>query len=451
MSQGTVAVALIALITCLAAGVNGQWQSGQRENNRTAGYYQPGGLGGVGGVQQSGGLNGIGLGGLNERGGIGRQRIFTINDEEYYLKNFYLNNKDFLSTNANPSLRLIERGGAVGGPLRSRDGSGGGLNYKKLVQFNRNFYNYQTHLVGNRNSIKEQTLARERQQVEQERKREDVYLQQEFKYYCPEYWLTDPIQQLCYRVIKSPRKDWLHAKRACETMNGQLVNVDSIEKHSFLTKYLILDNQIQNQYWVSATMQGPPPAFLQDEAWLLSKNRNYNAFQKPLPDSQDLNTSKKKNPLLTEKTDDEHQAQLQNIVYVNEDRSRFINTLDRNQISYDPADLLQNDEFLDDVQDQTRLSKVEGERYIGPGGVITGHSGGLTNIDVGLKKKFIDRNLSHRNKLVYGFSVKKQRWMFLPKFDYQKNFFICESTKNFDLNKNFQLFLNKKQRHLDYG
>jgi hypothetical protein len=70
-------------------------------------------------------------------------------------------------------------------------------------------------------------------------------------HYCPEHWLAYRGQS-CIRFYKSPRKDWLHAKKICQAFQGDLINIDSIDKHSFVLKFLLLDNNKSLKYFVSA-------------------------------------------------------------------------------------------------------------------------------------------------------------------------------------------------------
>lgn len=72
--------------------------------------------------------------------------------------------------------------------------------------------------------------------------------------FCPEHWTV--YKQTCYRFIKSPRRTWLEGQRICEAYNSKLVYVDNVEKHSFILKHLILQDQRQNRYFISARRSG---------------------------------------------------------------------------------------------------------------------------------------------------------------------------------------------------
>lgn len=118
-------------------------------------------------------------------------------------------------------------------------------------------------------------------------------------YFCPEHWIT--YRQSCYRFIKSPKRSWYEAKRICEAYQAKVVDVDNVEKHSFILKHLILQDQRQNRYFVSARRTGPT-SWINDDGTALvlvedgiyyddelnesleSKYRGYEGFDSDLPD-----------------------------------------------------------------------------------------------------------------------------------------------------------------------
>lgn len=73
--------------------------------------------------------------------------------------------------------------------------------------------------------------------------------------YCPEHWIS--FRQTCYRFIRSPKRNWIEAKKICKAYNAELLNVDNMEKHAFILKELILQNQRQIRFWTSAHQTGP--------------------------------------------------------------------------------------------------------------------------------------------------------------------------------------------------
>lgn len=104
--------------------------------------------------------------------------------------------------------------------------------------------------------------------------------------FCPEHWIS--FRQNCYRFVRSPKRNWINAKKICSAYQGNLVNVDHIEKHSFILKQLIMRNQRSSRYWISARQTGPnnwinedntqllmlEDAFSRDEADLLLENED---------------------------------------------------------------------------------------------------------------------------------------------------------------------------------
>ncbi|XP_063704991.1 contactin-like [Culicoides brevitarsis] len=118
-------------------------------------------------------------------------------------------------------------------------------------------------------------------------------------FFCPEHWIT--YRQSCYRFIKSPKRSWWEAKRICEAYQAKVVDVDNVEKHSFILKHLILQDQRQNRYFVSARRTGPT-SWVNDDGTALvviedginyddelnespeTKYRGYEGFDTDLPD-----------------------------------------------------------------------------------------------------------------------------------------------------------------------
>lgn len=118
-------------------------------------------------------------------------------------------------------------------------------------------------------------------------------------FFCPEHWIT--YRQACYRFIKSPKRSWYEAKRICEAYQAKVVDVDNVEKHSFILKHLILQDQRQNRYFVSARRSGPTSWVNDDGTGLVvvedgiyyddelnesqeTKYRGYEGFDSDLPD-----------------------------------------------------------------------------------------------------------------------------------------------------------------------
>lgn len=73
--------------------------------------------------------------------------------------------------------------------------------------------------------------------------------------FCPEFWIA--FKNVCYRFIKSPKRNWYDAKKICQAYKAELISVDQLEKHAFVLKELIVQDQKQNRYWVSARQTSP--------------------------------------------------------------------------------------------------------------------------------------------------------------------------------------------------
>uniref|UniRef100_A0A182UGL9 Contactin n=1 Tax=Anopheles melas TaxID=34690 RepID=A0A182UGL9_9DIPT len=74
-------------------------------------------------------------------------------------------------------------------------------------------------------------------------------------YFCPEHWAA--FRGTCLRVHKSPRKSWYSAQKICQAYQGELISVDTIEKHSFVVRLLDRDVSKLNRYYVSARQVSP--------------------------------------------------------------------------------------------------------------------------------------------------------------------------------------------------
>lgn len=63
--------------------------------------------------------------------------------------------------------------------------------------------------------------------------------------FCPEFWI--PHQKTCYRFHKSPKRNWHEARRLCKAMNADLLVADTVDKHAFVLRELIVQDQRQNR------------------------------------------------------------------------------------------------------------------------------------------------------------------------------------------------------------
>lgn len=186
--------------------------------------------------------------------------------------------------------------------------------------------------------------------------------------FCPEFWIAH--RQRCYRFIKSPKRNWYDAKKICMAYKAELVNIDNVDKHSFLLKELIIADQKNNRYFVSARQISP-------NSW------------------------------------------------VNDDSTPLVAVDDG--FAYEETDI-DSDIFQENLQDTNRY---------------------YNRFDPIVRK---DQNLLYhfeKTRLVYGYSRAKDRWMFIPVYEFEVHLFICESTILYDPNN-----INIQQddtRKFDYG
>lgn len=190
------------------------------------------------------------------------------------------------------------------------------------------------------------------------------------KNFCPEFWIA--YNKMCYRFNKSPKRNWHEARKLCKAMNSELLNVDTLDKHSFILKELIIENQKQNKYFVSAKQLIP-------NSW----------------------TNEDNTPLIN--IDD-------SMVY--EDTELDADTLQENLLEANRNNMRQNE-------------------------YGTGSSAGS------------EKSRLEKNRLVYGFSMLKDRWVFIPVYEFETHLFICESSVLY--NQNNINILQDDKREYDYG
>lgn len=99
-------------------------------------------------------------------------------------------------------------------------------------------------------------------------------------HYCPEHWLT--YRNTCIRVHKSPRKDYLSARKICRAYQGDLLSVDNIDKHAFILKILDNESNRNDRYFISARQIAPGNWINSDKTQLVSidDSFNYNAEER---------------------------------------------------------------------------------------------------------------------------------------------------------------------------
>lgn len=186
--------------------------------------------------------------------------------------------------------------------------------------------------------------------------------------FCPEFWIA--YRSTCYRFIKSPKRNWYDAKKICQAYKGDLINVENVEKHSFILKHLIVQDQKQNRYYVSARQVAPNSWTNDDGSALVNVDDGF-AF---------------------EETDFDIDTLQENL----QDTNRYYNR-------FDPIVR----------KDQNPLYNME------------------------------------KTRLIYGYSRAKDRWLFIPAYEFEQHLFICESHQLYNPNN-----INVKQddhRGFDYG
>lgn len=195
----------------------------------------------------------------------------------------------------------------------------------------------------------------------------DINLLDENKF-CPEFWIAH--RQTCYRFIKSPKRSYYDAKKICQAYKADLINVDNVDKHSFVLKELIVQDQKQNRYYLSARQISPNSWTNDDGSPLVAVDDGF-AF---------------------EETDFDADAIQENLAETNRYYNRFDPLVRR---------------------DQNPLYYYE------------------------------------KTRLVYGYSRQKDRWLFIPVYDFEHHLFICESRQLYDPN-NLNI-LQDDTRGFDYG
>ncbi|XP_034660688.1 contactin [Drosophila subobscura] len=194
--------------------------------------------------------------------------------------------------------------------------------------------------------------------------------------FCPEHWVS--FRQTCYRFIRSPKRNWAEAKKICKAYNADLLNVDNLEKHAFILKNLILQNHRQNRFFISARQTGPQNWVNDDNTQLVQIEDSF-AFDEEQPwENEDLHD----NRFLV-------QNDLNN-------RNRNLNPNNPNQ-------------FYNAV----------------PGNVNQRNQNNLRGF-IGPNQPYGDYGYA-RDRVVYAYSKKRDRWMFMPAYEIELNLFICES------------------------
>lgn len=200
---------------------------------------------------------------------------------------------------------------------------------------------------------------------------------------CPEHWVA--YRTSCLRFIKSPRRTYFEAKKICQAAKADLANVDSVDKHNFITRELYLQNQVQNRYYISAR-QSTPNNWVNDDNTQLFATEDSFSYEETDIDREQSNEYLNNNQL-----------------YI-ADRQRNFNALNNLNNLLNKNNNNYNNQF------DTRLLK---------------------------------------DRVVYGFSREKNRWLYMPTYDFENNLFICESQLLYSLD-NINVHADS-QRKIDYG
>lgn len=208
---------------------------------------------------------------------------------------------------------------------------------------------------------------------------------------CPEHWIA--YRQSCLRFVQSPRRTWYEAKKICIAAKSNLVNVDSAEKLAFITRQLYLQNQAQNRYYMSARMTSP-------NNW----------------------------------ANDEGTTQ-------------FFST--EEMFSYEETDIDsdQNIEYLNNNQ----LYIAQRNQYGNFGNNLNSNVNNNNNRQGSSPNTYniYDNRLLQKDRLVFGYSREKNKWMYMPTYDFENNLFICESMQLFNV-ENINAH-SDRERTIDYG
>ncbi|XP_017081684.1 contactin [Drosophila eugracilis] len=190
--------------------------------------------------------------------------------------------------------------------------------------------------------------------------------------FCPEHWVS--FRQTCYRFIRSPKRNWAEAKKICKAYNADLINVENVEKHSFILKNLILQNQRQNRFFISARQTGPLNWVNDDNTQLVQIEDSFSLDEQVPLENEDLHDN------------------------------RFLVQNDLNNRNINNPNQFYNS--LPGTINQRNQNNLRG--FLGPN-QLYGDNGYV------------------RDRVVYAFSKKRDRWMFMPAYEIELNLFICES------------------------
>lgn len=202
---------------------------------------------------------------------------------------------------------------------------------------------------------------------------------------CPEHWIS--YRTSCLRFVQSPRRTFNEAKKICIASKADLVKIETPEKLAFITRELYLRNQVQNRYWFSAKQTSP--------------NNWANDDGTPLFQTEDIFSH--------EETEIDRE---QSIEYLNNNQ---LYTAHRNQYT---------GSF--NTQNQNPSQGLSQNTY-----------------------NIYDSRILQKDRVVFGYSTEKNKWMYMPTYDFENNLFICESLELYNV-ENINTH-SDSQRKIDYG
>lgn len=208
-------------------------------------------------------------------------------------------------------------------------------------------------------------------------------------HFCPEHWLA--FRSSCYRFIRSPRHSWHEARKLCQAYKADLVNVDSLEKFNFLAKELIRGNYKQHKYFISARQTSPSSWANEDNTQLFTMDDSFSYEE-------------------TEYDRDSFDHWSNNNLLGQQDIINYNNNVKQNRFGFNP----------------TTNPRTSPNTY-----------------------NIYDDRLLQRDRVVLGYSIKRDRWVYMPTFDFENNLFICESQFLYSAD-NIEKRV-ESQRTIDYG
>lgn len=208
---------------------------------------------------------------------------------------------------------------------------------------------------------------------------------------CPEHWIA--YRQSCIRIVKSPRRIWHEAKKICQAMKSELVNVDNVEKHNFITRELYLQNQRENRYYISAIQRTINNWVNEDNTQLFGNEDSFSHEETEI------------------------------------DREMNFDYVSNNQL-YSARNT-----FTQSFNPYTQGNQNVGTR--------------LGGIQRDSNQQSYNNQQLLKDRLVYGYSREKSRWMYMPTYDFENNLFICESLQLYNVEN--VIAHADSQRKIDYG